>query len=223
MVVTQTEARTDLRGLAQDITWLDAVLSDAVALQRARAGETLPGVYISEGEVDELLGRPPLVSTTEDGVVAPPEAWYGERLVQLALRCGLTAFDAAVLLIVAGAAARPPLRPALRLPAGRPHQALRHAGTHAGPALPRLPRARRSGAPACSRTRRCLPSACCSSAAMTPRPCASGRCKWKSASSDSCSARTRPTRLARRKAAQLAGTSAHSHAAEPRSLQRPQG
>ena len=99
MVVTQTEVRTDLRGLAQDITWLDAVLSDAVALQRARAGETLPGVYISEGEVDELLGRPPLVSTTEDGVVAPPDAWYGERLVQLAMRCGLTAFDAAVLLI----------------------------------------------------------------------------------------------------------------------------
>lgn len=99
MVTTPSEARNDLRGLAQDLTWLDAILSEAVALQRARAGEMLPGVYISEGEVDELLGRPPLTSTVENGVVAPPEAWYGERLVQLAVRCGLTAFDAAVLLI----------------------------------------------------------------------------------------------------------------------------
>src|SRR4051794_40485780 len=73
MVITQPEARSDLRGLAQDLSWLDAILSEAVALQRARAGEMLPGVYISEGEVDELLGRPPLSSTVENGVVAPPE------------------------------------------------------------------------------------------------------------------------------------------------------
>ena len=68
MVVTQTEARTDLRGLAQDITWLDAVLSDAVALQRARAGETLPGVYISEylPRMDELKDAKTLTEGTSD-------------------------------------------------------------------------------------------------------------------------------------------------------------
>src|SRR6266496_2215161 len=71
LVATQPETRIDVRGLAQDLAWLDAVLSEAVALQRARAGEMLPGVYISEGEVDELLGRPPLTSTVDNGVVAP--------------------------------------------------------------------------------------------------------------------------------------------------------
>ena len=42
----------------------------------------------------EILGRPPLASTVHDGVVDPPGAWYGERLVQLAMRCDLTAYDA---------------------------------------------------------------------------------------------------------------------------------
>jgi len=35
LVAAQSGPRTDLRGLAQDISWLDAILSDAVARQRA--------------------------------------------------------------------------------------------------------------------------------------------------------------------------------------------
>jgi AAA+ superfamily predicted ATPase len=85
--------------LARDLGWLDRVLEEAVAEQRASAGEMLPGVYISEGEVDEILDRPSLFAGADEGALKLPDGWSSQRLVELTERCRLQPFDAAVLLI----------------------------------------------------------------------------------------------------------------------------
>ncbi|MFI5269788.1 MAG: hypothetical protein ACHQ7M_20620, partial [Chloroflexota bacterium] len=101
MLATDTTAtRNESLGLARDLGWLDRVMEAAVAEQRAAAGEMLPGVYISEGEVDEILDRPSLFAGADNGALELPQGWFSRRLNDLVDRCRLQPFDAAALLVV---------------------------------------------------------------------------------------------------------------------------
>src|SRR3972149_6010873 len=87
------------REVALDLAWLDGVVRDAVEAQRLGGAElALPGIYVSEAEVDGLLD---LSALCEEAAAGPqlPQVWAGRRLGALKERCSLTAFDVAVLLL----------------------------------------------------------------------------------------------------------------------------
>jgi SpoVK/Ycf46/Vps4 family AAA+-type ATPase len=74
---------------------LDGVLGDLVERRKRHAPDVLPGIYVSEREVDALLERPSQEVVTE----SLPSTWGSNQLVTLELRCGLTSFEQATLLL----------------------------------------------------------------------------------------------------------------------------
>ena len=93
-LVTSIEVRSTA-GLAQDLAWLDSILREAIEGRRQGAPDVLPGVYVSEREVDALLARPSIERPT----ATLPVTWGSRQLESLQDRFGLTSFDIATVLL----------------------------------------------------------------------------------------------------------------------------
>jgi AAA+ superfamily predicted ATPase len=98
-LVATTATLSELRGLLDELAWLDGLLAQAVARQRVRPSDEFRGIYVSEAEVDELLDLDPLAEEgdAEDVLTAAGSGAF--PLDDLARRLGLSPFERATLLL----------------------------------------------------------------------------------------------------------------------------
>jgi hypothetical protein len=81
------------------------VLSAAVAAHRSLAPDGLTALYVSDTEVDALLGRSAIAREAS----ALPDRWCNDQLTALGERAGLLPFDQATLLLACAVASSLPL------------------------------------------------------------------------------------------------------------------
>jgi SpoVK/Ycf46/Vps4 family AAA+-type ATPase len=98
-MVATTAAGSGLRGLLAELSWLDDLLTQAIARQRARPSDEFRGIYISEAEVDELLDLDPLGEEADFDDVLEGARLGGSALEDLAQRLNLSPFERATLLL----------------------------------------------------------------------------------------------------------------------------